>query len=278
MRIASLFRCAAAIAFCAAALTTPPAAACGPDDACAVEGGYYLARAPSGWDGKSALPAVMFFHGYRESADTTMKNQDFVERMDKLGVLLIAPHGEGQTWSYPGSPARNRNEFAFVNAVLEDVQKRFPIDQKRLIASGFSQGGSMVWNLACHVGAPFAGFAPISGAFWRPHPTRCGAGPVFMRHVHGTADFTVPMEGRALSGGAYRQGNVREGLAIFLSNNQCHSEPATQVNAAITCQIWRGCDSRREIELCLHAGGHDFDPRFVEDAVRWIDEIARKDQ
>ena len=133
----------------------------------------------------------------------------------------------------------------------------------------------MVWNLACYFGSPFAGFAPISGAFWRPHPTRCPAGPIDMRHVHGTNDSTVPMEGRELRGGAYRQGNVREGLSIFLSNGQCRLEPAAQEVDGLACQIWRGCETGREIDLCLHPGGHDFDPRFVEDAVRWIDGIAQ---
>lgn len=254
------------------------AQACGPNDACEVENGFYLVRAPTGWDGKTPLPAVMFFHGYRESADTIMKNADLVARMDRLGALLIAAHGEGQTWSFPGSPARNRNEFDYVQAVLDDVEKRFPIDPKRFIASGFSQGGSMVWYLACTMGSQFAGFAPISGAFWRPQPTRCPSGPVNLRHVHGTNDRTVPMEGRALMGGAYRQGDVREGLKMFLNNNQCRSDPVAQTSGGLGCEIWRGCGTKAEIDLCLHLGGHDFDPRFVEDAMRWIDGLAKSDQ
>ena len=59
--------------------------------------------------------------------------------MDRLGVLLIAPHGEGETWSFPGSPGRFRDEFELVRDVLDDVGKRFPVDARRLVASGFSR-------------------------------------------------------------------------------------------------------------------------------------------
>jgi polyhydroxybutyrate depolymerase len=194
--------------------------------------------------------------------------------MDQLGVLLIVPHGEGETWSYPGSPAQNRDEFAFVHEVLDDVEKRLPIDLKRLTASGFSQGGSMVWYLACRMGLRFSAFAPIAGAFWRPHPTRCDGGPVFLTHVHGINDHTVPMEGRELRGGQYRQGDVREGLKLFLKGNACEAPPAVRTESVLACEIWRGCDSGREVRLCLHRGGHDFDPRFVEDAVREADKRA----
>ncbi|WP_342361457.1 alpha/beta hydrolase family esterase [Terrarubrum flagellatum] len=277
--ISGRFKAWALAAFIAAfGLITDYASACGPNDACAVEGGFYLVKPPSGWDGKSPLPAVMYFHGYRESADDTMKNKDLVDRMDRLGVLLIAVHGEGQTWSFPGSPAQNRDELNYVRAVLDDVEKRFPIDPKRFIASGFSQGASMVWYVACYIPLRFAGFAPISGAFWRPQPTRCPAGPVNFLHVHGSNDHTVPMEGRELRGGAYRQGNVREGLKRFLSANVCLADPVVQIGGGLGCEVWKKCESGREIDLCLHPGGHDFDPRFVEDAVRWIDAIAKKDQ
>ena len=45
---------------------------------------------------------------------------------------------------FPGSPENHRDEFAFVKAVLDDAEARYPIDTRRLWASGFSQGASMV--------------------------------------------------------------------------------------------------------------------------------------
>src|SRR5271166_677264 len=37
--------------------------ACGPRAPCVVSGGTYLARVPARWDGRSPLPAVVYFHG-----------------------------------------------------------------------------------------------------------------------------------------------------------------------------------------------------------------------
>jgi hypothetical protein len=41
---------------------------CGAEAPCEVAGGLYHAYLPAGWDGRPALKAVMFFHGWREEA------------------------------------------------------------------------------------------------------------------------------------------------------------------------------------------------------------------
>ena len=60
-----------------------------------------------------------------------------------------------------------RDEGAFARAVLDDLAQRYAVDRKRVLMTGFSRGGSMVWDIACHDPAGFAAFAPAAGAFWR---------------------------------------------------------------------------------------------------------------
>ena len=93
-----------------------------------------------------------------------MANEDLANAARQLGIALIAPQGLDGRWSFPGIGAPKRDELAYVEAVAADAVSRFGLDPNRLLASGFSLGGSMVWYLACRMPARFAAFAPIAGA------------------------------------------------------------------------------------------------------------------
>src|SRR5271166_323050 len=227
-----LFRARAALLRLAAGLWAVPLSmgdardvhACGADLPCLVQGGAYLVRPPAGWDGRSALPTVVFFHGWMQSASDVMRDESMARVTSDLGVLLVAPDGAGHTWSFPGSPGHYRDEFAFIRAVLDDVEARFPIDTRRLWASGFSQGGSMVWYAARFLGDRFAAFVPVAGDFWEPPPPTCPSGPASLRHIHGLADETFPTSGRAVAEHSH-QGNLWQGWALWLRTDGCVAPP-----------------------------------------------------
>ncbi len=240
-----------------AALLPAPASACPGLDPCRVEGGEYLALPPPGWDGASRLPATIFFHGYRASAGLVAGDPAFTAAFAREGVLLVLPDGIGGGWAHTGSPSRARDEVAFMDAVRRDLLARFPVDPGQLLVTGFSQGGSMVWELACHRGSAFAvAFAPVAGAFWEPLPDACPGGPVDFRHVHGTADGTVPLAGRALRG-QFRQGDVFRGMAVLRAANGCSAPARVEEAGGLRCEVWDACAAGgRELRLCLHGSGH----------------------
>ncbi len=163
----------------------------------------------------------MFFHGWRESAASVLADPVVSAFADAQGLLLVAPQGEGMTWSYPGSPGRHRDEFVFVGQLLADLPQRFPLKPAEIVASGFSQGGSMVWYLACYMPQGFAGFLPVAGGFWEPAPQDCPGGPVNLVHVHGTQDGTVPLQGRRLRGGLYRQADILRDWTVWTRHARC---------------------------------------------------------
>lgn len=256
---------------------TPEAQACGPDSPCVVESGRYRIRLPEGASANKPVGAIMHFHGYRGFAAGVMGNKGLAREMDKLGLALIAPNGANRTWSFEGSPSHNRDEMAFVSQILDDVLERFPIDPKRMMASGFSLGGSMVWNIACRLPGRFAGYAPIAGAFWRPLPADClGAnGGAYalpdMFHVHGTADTVVPMAGRAIRD-IFHQGNVRKGIAVWLKPLAKAPAPTSFQDPPFNCRRW-GDGPMGGIELCLHDGGHNFRAEWVSRAWRRLAQV-----
>lgn len=241
---------------------------CPAEGGCPVEGGFYRILLPARAAIGPPRSAIMYFHGWQGSAEEIIADQGLVAVARRLGVALIAPDGMGRTWSYPGSPGHHRDEFAFIGHVLDDVAQRFPVDPDRILASGFSQGASMVWNLACRMPSRFAAFGPIAGAFWEPFPQDCVGPRPNLIHIHGTSDTTVPMAGRPLRSG-YRQGDLFRSLAVLAPG--CTSSWAGEVRKtprpeALTCRLATDCPGPARLELCLHGGGHMSDPAWVERA------------
>lgn len=233
-------------------------------------GSYRIVLPPQAGSGRP-VGAILYFHGYQGSAAEVIADPGLIAVARHLGVALIAPDGVGRSWSYPGSPARHRDEFTFVGQVLDDVGARFPVDTGRVLASGFSQGGSLVWYLACRMPRRFAAFAPIAGAFWEPLPESCEGPRPPLIHVHGTSDATMPLAGRTLRTGA-RQGDLFKSLAIMAPDGCTASWAGAarvdRIAGELTCRVARGCDGPARLELCLHADGHKVDSAWVERAWR----------
>lgn len=264
------------LAFLAALTAAPVAEAqeptlpCPADEGCKVASGRYRVLLPAAATPGRSYGAVVYFHGYQGTAAEVIADPALADVAQRLGVALIVPDGLGRSWSFPGSPAQNRDEFAFVEEFLDDAMRRFPIDPGRLMASGFSQGGSMVWYLACRMPTRFAAFAPVAGAFWEPLPENCSGPRPKLIHVHGTHDGTVPLAGRQLRQG-FRQGDVFKSFAI-LAPGRCTASLPDSVRTispapALTCRQTSDCGGSR-LELCLHDGGHVADAAWVERAWR----------
>lgn len=269
MRI-PLLLCAAVMLLLLIAVQAPGRAAtardCGLDNPCRVADGEYRVRFPTGWDGKRQLGAIFYIHGYQGSATAEMKNRAWQRLADRLDVAFVLPDGRNGAWSYPGSPGQERDDFAFFWHLVTDLTTRFPVRRDRLMVSGFSIGGSMVWNLACYQAELFAGFAAIAGAFWDPIPEQCPTVPSFLYHVHGTADLTVPLTGRPI-GDRRHQGDVAESLSVLQRQAGLRTVfPTTAPVAGLSCQ--RQQTNQVFFEICLHSGGHSVQADWIARAWR----------
>jgi polyhydroxybutyrate depolymerase len=246
---------------------------------CPVANGSYLVHPPADWDGRSPLPVIVFFHGAASTALDTMTKTGIPEAADSVGALLVAADGARRNWSFPGKNTTGRDDFAYTDSVLDDVERRFPVDRTSILASGFSVGGSMVWYLACLDAARFTAFAPVAGAFWEPMPENCPAGPVSLRHIHGTADVTVPMKGRSLRNGLFRQGDVEESVRRLRLRDACQAEPDEVFERdGLSCRTWsqKVCASGREVSICLHPEDHMIKAQWVADGFRWMKGLTRR--
>ena len=245
-----------------------PAFACGPDSDCTLGERSYRIRMPAGHDGTMPVGAIIHMHGYKGTAKGVMANKGLARMASELGLALIAAQTAGDDWVIPNAPRKREAdgsfEFDYFDALIADVTNRFPVDTDRLVASGFSAGGMMVWNLACHRGDRFAAFAPFAGTFWGPVPESCPSAPAHLIHTHGTSDKVVPLDGRPIAD--TRQGAVADAIALFVREG-AFDEPVENGTGAFACERRTNPDGRI-LELCLHPGGHAMRPQWLERAWR----------
>ena len=250
-----------------------PASACGGTERCEIENGYYLASPPPDWDGTSPLAVIVYFHGWNGSPKGTFRNRAMVNAAHKRGAMFVAPYARTGYWRQigEGRAEGGRDERAYVHAVMTDLSKRWPIDRARTLASGFSRGASMVWNVACYAGDLFAGYAPIAGGFWGSTPATCPTGPVNLRHIHGLSDRVVAYD----EVGVYNSMPIPEGLAMLRQLNRADDTPdRTYETDRFECRGWTG-ETGKWIEVCLHPRGHSIPAEWVAQGLDWLDGLAK---
>lgn len=252
---------------------------CGVSISCDVDGGRYFLALPEDWNGQSELPVVLYFHGWQGTGAAAMSNSSLVDGFTDRGWAFVAADGLNKTWAHQGSPAHRfpdaRDEITYIEAVLADLASRLPIAST--LAAGFSQGGSMVWDVACRAPDLFDGFAPIAGAFWEPLPEECVQSPRLVRHIHGTSDTVVPMEGRPI-GDRWHQGDLGESLDLVRAAGSCGGE-AEFVRAredGLSCRRWFSCDDGGSLDICLHEGGHIRPHNWIPSTIGWMEDQAAR--
>ena len=246
------------------------AMACGDGNRCKVDGGYYLAAVPDDWDGKRPLGLVVYFHGWGGTPEGTFRNKSMLRGAINRDAIFVAPFAKTGYWKQigKGRAEGGRDEAAYIRAVMADVSRRWPIDQSRTLASGFSRGASMVWNVACYTGDLFRGYAPIAGGFWNDNPRTCPSGPVNLRHIHGLKDKVVAYD----EIGIYDSMPIPEGIDILARGNGDSGKKRNVPSGdrRLTCTRQDQSSSGRVLEVCLHPRGHSIPGEWVGHGLDWL--------
>ncbi len=240
---------------------------CGVDDDCKVADGVYRAQVPSGAAPAAGWPVAFHFYGYQGTPEKSMGDTQALADMDGAGVLFVVPdHEDG--WDFDGSGGLgSRDDRAFLDQVLDDLDTRWGIDRSQLLLTGHSVGGSAVHDLACGDPGSWTAAAPFAGVFWEPFPTSCTTPAIPLRHTHGLADTTWPWEGRSFGEHA-TQGDVGEALAFWVAERGCGADSTTETVSVSTCETWSGCTG--DLQLCTHEGGHALPDDWAATSAAWL--------
>lgn len=122
----------------------------------------YTVYVPEGYDGKTAMPVVLFLHGAGERGEDGLVPAQvglgpaILAHPERFPCLVVFPQAR-ETWA-----AGSADSQAAVSA-LEDVLKTYKTDPGRLVLTGLSMGGRGTWELAAASPRKFAAIAPICG-------------------------------------------------------------------------------------------------------------------
>lgn len=150
----------------------------------------YLLYMPPDADHEPArrYPVILFLHGAGERGT----NLELVRQHGILG-FLESGHALPFIVVSPQCPADSHWTLHIdaLNALLDDVVARFPIDETRIYLTGMSMGGAGTWMLAGAYPERFAAIAPISARIVPLPLPRFHNLPVWA--FHGEDDDVVPV-------------------------------------------------------------------------------------
>jgi polyhydroxybutyrate depolymerase len=187
----------------------------------------YILYVPEIYDGSTAVPLVLNFHGFGSGASQQMFYGDFRDIADTEGFLLVHPEGTtligNQFWNvgFPGLSS-TIDDVGFTEALIDELATLYTIDLDRVYATGMSNGGFMSFLLACQLSEKIAAVASVTGSMTQDTFDDCNAQlPTPVLQIHGTEDDVV----------SYNENNlslpIPDVISYWVDHNNCETTPTT---------------------------------------------------
>lgn len=161
----------------------------------------YILYVPASYNGSTAVPLLMCFHGYGSNNSTLMSYSNFNSVADTANFLVVYPQGTqfsgNAHWNVGGwTTGSTVDDVGFVDALLDSLVMDYNIDSDRVYSTGMSNGGYMSFLLACQLSDRIAAIASVTGSMTPQTFTACNPQhPIPVLQIHGDADATVPYGG-----------------------------------------------------------------------------------
>ncbi|HZZ81990.1 MAG TPA: alpha/beta hydrolase-fold protein [Gemmataceae bacterium] len=152
----------------------------------------YIVFVPKAYDGTKEFPVILFLHGAGESG-TDGKKQAAVglgkairNKKESFPFIVVFPQSQKGGWG------ANSAEGKRAIAILEQVEKDYKTDKKRVYLTGLSMGGFGTWSMAAAYPNRWAAIAPICGGGDVKSAAKIKDLPIWC--FHGDADTAVKVE------------------------------------------------------------------------------------
>jgi predicted peptidase len=152
----------------------------------------YIVFVPADYTGEKEFPVILFLHGAGESG-TDGKKQAQVglgkairDKKEKFPFIAIFPQSQKGGWKADGAEGKR------AIAILEEVEKDYKTDKKRVYLTGLSMGGFGTWSMAVAHPERWAAIAPICGGGDPKQAAKIKDLPCWC--FHGDADTAVKVD------------------------------------------------------------------------------------
>jgi len=227
----------------------------------------YLAHLPTAI-GNSPLPLVIVLHGGGGNAESAARMTQMSPLADKENFIVVYPDGTGRlddkllTWNSGNCCGyaldNHADDVGFIRALIEKLARNYPIDARRVYATGISNGGMMSYRLACELSDKLAAIAPVAGALnVECKPTQS----VSIIAFHGTNDQNVPYNGgvgtKSIAPHPREDKSVAFALAFWSQFDKCAPTPSRDERGNIVHDTYSNCANGAGVELyTIKGGGH----------------------
>jgi len=237
----------------------------------------YRVHVPPPTTTEKPVPVVLAFHGGGANAANMAVFSGLDDKADEAGFIVVYPEGTGRlarmlTFNAGAccghAAATNVDDVAFTRALLDDLATVADIDERRVYATGMSNGAMMAYRLASELSDRIAAIAPVAGPMGTDEcqPDR----PVPVIHFHGDADEFAPFaggRGRGLSGTDFH--SVEHSVDAWVEANGCNPTPTTtsiddREEDGTTVKIAHhdaGRDGAEVVLVIIEGGGHTWPGR-----------------
>lgn len=241
---------------------------------------YYL-NVPPKYTKNTPSPLLLAFHGLGGSASTFGNTSQVNLYYKDLNFILVTPQGWGSEVRQQNSwnagkccaPANNIDidDVEFVRAILDSISKNYSIDNSRIWAMGYSNGGMMSYRLACELSERISAIGVGGGALMLNtcSPPR----PVSIIHIHGNLDSTIPFNG----GGIYNVAPVIDSFKTVNAANLCSEMAFEFVSDSLSESTIASCQGVTKVYLINYLDqSHDWNTSWTKEILRFLFALPRK--
>ena len=213
-----------------------------------------LVHIPASADLAARTPLVLNFHGLTSNPEQQVFFSGMNAKADAEGFILVYPAGVQSSWNAGACCGaaidQNIDDVGFVRALVAQLSATLCIDERRIYATGMSNGGFMSHRLACEAADLFAAVAPVSAVNGMDTCTPSRPVPVMM--FNGTLDPLVAYNG----GGLFK--SAQQTFDDWGVRDLCGDAPKPgKSNGAASCLQHDLCDADVSVVFCTFEGmGH----------------------
>ena len=236
----------------------------------------FIVYVPPSYDGSTQVPLVFNFHGGGGTSSSFIFTNDMRPIADTANFIAVYPQSAvdptdgSNSWLH--KTPTTHNDVNFIEAIIDTLSNDYNIDNDRVYACGYSEGGIFSYELGCRLNNRIAGFASVSGsmlvdAFRVSYYNLGNCSPIHPTAVlliPGTSDFSPHS---SYSGLQPYYMSVNEITTYWANHNNTEINPTitsvpntnTSDGSTVERRIWENGDNCVAIqELKVINGGHDW--------------------
>jgi len=221
----------------------------------------YQIFVPSNYDPLTPVPLVLNYHGLGSDAFEQRYYSLFDAVAEDSTFIVVYPNGISKAWNSGIVAQSTADDVGFTEALIDKVSTDYSINPRRIYATGMSNGGIMVYRLACELEHKITAIASVTGVIAPTHVNNCQNNrPVPVMQIHGTTDPIVDYNGLP---GFFL--GAEASVDFWVNRNNCDPSGVTtsvlDINVLDLCTaertVYSSCDNATEAILYkITNGGH----------------------